>query len=198
MAKLYFHYGAMNSGKTIELLRAAHNYEEIGMKPFLVKPGTDTKGENKVTSRVGIDRMVDLVATPDMDLWQAIPEHVGGEPIGCIFADEAQFFSPNQIDQLFALTLDPGIPVMSYGLRGDFRTRGFPGSTRLLEIAHVIKEIRTVCRCGSNAIFNGRKINGEFVLEGDQVAIDGSSMDIAYESLCGACYAQHVGLVKND
>jgi thymidine kinase len=114
-----------------------------------------------------------------------------------VFVDEAQFLEPNQVDQLLSLTLPPiNIPVMAYGLRGDFRTHGFPGSSRLLEVADVIKEIRTICSCGKNATFNARKLNGDFVIEGTQVAIDGEG-HTTYKSLCGSCYTQKVGPISS-
>lgn len=197
MAKLYFHYGAMNGGKTIDLLRAAHGYEERGMSPFLIKPKTDTKAEDKVSSRIGIERKVDILVPPDMDIYETIVGSLGAVPIDCIFADEAQFFTPQQADQLHRLTLEPTYkPVMAYGLRSDFRTHGFPGSSRLLEIADVIREIRAICRCGGNATFNGRKLGDEFVLEGDQVAIDGKT-EVGYESLCGQCFTDNVGSISS-
>lgn len=199
MPKLYFHYGAMNSGKTMELLRAEHQYAQNGQRTLVIKPQADTKGEAKITSRIGIEREVDLLVPPEMDLSLEVSAlHKQGR-IACLFADEAQFFTPEQIEQLFMLTLDPTrIPVMAYGLRGDFQTHGFPGSTRLLELAHVIKEIRTVCGCGSNATLNARTVNGEYTQSGKQVAIDGSddAGKIAYVSLCGACYTQKVGPIN--
>lgn len=198
MPKLYFHYGAMNSGKTIELIRAAHQYDQKGLRSFVIKPGIDTKGQEKITSRVGAERAVDLLVQPDMDLYEEIRRAGEQAAIACVFADEAQFLSPDQIDQLLKLTLPPSkIPVMAYGLRGDFRTHGFPGSSRLLEVADVIKEIRTICDCAKNATFNARTINGQYTTEGPQVEIDGSSQ-IAYQSLCGACYSQKVGPISSS
>lgn len=197
MAKLHFHYGAMNSGKTIELIRAAHNYQEQGMRPFIIKPGKDTKGQEKITSRIGAERAVDLLVQPDTDLFKEVQRAGEKAAIACVFVDEAQFLEPTQIDQLLNLTLTPtNIPVMAYGLRGDFRTHGFPGSTRLLEVADVIKEIRTICVCGKNATFNARTSDGEYVTEGSQLAIDGEAL-IAYESLCGTCYSQKVGPISS-
>lgn len=197
MAKLYFHYGAMNSGKTIELIRAAHNYQEQGMRPFIIKPGKDTKGKGRITSRIGAEREVDLLVTTESNILDLVVNEDRINKIHCIFVDEAQFLEPSQIDQLLSLTLPPvNIPVMAYGLRGDFRTHGFPGSTRLLEVADVIKEIRTICVCGKNATFNARTSDGEYVTEGSQLAIDGEAL-IAYESLCGTCYIEKVGPISS-
>ena len=187
MAKLYFRYGAMNGGKTTILLQAAHNYEEQGMHVFLVKPSVDSKGDNKLVSRLGISRKVDYVCYPDDDLFTVIKVNHEAQKISCVLADEAQFFTKDQADQLMAVTVKLGIPVICYGLRTDFLGNGFEGSTRLLQIAHTIEESKTICRCGKKAIYNARKINGRFVFSGSQVAIDGTD-NVSYESLCADCY----------
>jgi thymidine kinase len=186
MAKLYFRYGAMNCGKSTALLQVAHNYEERGMSVSLIKPAVDTKGDDMVISRVGTKRKVDVLATPDIDLSNMFND----TEIDCILADESQFFTPEQIDQLFSVAVTKNIPVICYGLRTDFVTNAFPGSKRLFELAHSLEELKTICRCGKKAIFNGRKLNGNFVFSGDQVAIDGDN-NVEYESLCGTCYLKY-------
>jgi thymidine kinase len=108
-----------------------------------------------------------------------------------VLVDEAQFLTPEQIDQLFWFAVDEDIPVLTYGLRSDFKTNGFPGSSRLLELAHELQELKTICRCGRKAVFNGRKTNGQFIASGSQVAIEGENQ-IDYESLCGSCYKKLV------
>ncbi|MBR5502426.1 MAG: thymidine kinase [Oscillospiraceae bacterium] len=187
MAKLYFRYGAMNSGKSTALIQVAHNYEERGMSVLLVKPAIDTKGADTVVSRIGASRTVDLLATPDVDLYEAVKAANAEKPISCVLADEAQFFTPQQVDQLFLTAVTQGIPVICYGLRSDFQMNGFPGSTRLLEIAHSIEELKTICTCGKKALINARMVNGEFVFEGAQVAIDGEA-SVEYRSVCPQCY----------
>lgn len=188
MAKLYFRYGAMNSGKSTAVLQVAYNYQERGMNVLLIKPAIDTKGSNKIVSRLGAERKVDILATPDIDLEKAVGQwHKDVEPLGCILTDEAQFFTSDQIDQLLQIATYLDIPVICYGIRTDFLTRLFPGSLRLMEVAHSIEELKTMCRCGKKAIFNGRKIDGAFVFNGDQVAIDGEH-SVEYESLCAKCY----------
>jgi len=180
MSKLYFRYGAMNSGKTTMLLQTAHNYEEQGMKIFLIKPLIDTKGNDKVVSRLGIERKVDLQL--------AVNDHVEVPyNINAIIVDEAQFLTPQQIDELYAITKECNIPVLAYGLRCDFQMKGFPGATRLLEIADDITELKTICDCGKKATQNLRILNGIPIFKGDQVAIDGASA-ITYKSVCGKCY----------
>ena len=187
MAKLYFRYGAMNSGKSTALIQVAHNYEERGMSVLLIKPAVDTKGADTVVSRIGSSRTVDLLATPDVDLFEAVAAANAEKPISCVLADEAQFFTPAQVDQLFLVAVVQGIPVICYGIRSDFQMKGFPGSTRLLEIAHSIEELKTICTCGKKALINARMVNGEFVFEGAQVAIDGEA-SVEYRSVCPQCY----------
>lgn len=188
MAKLYFRYGAMNSGKSTALMQVAYNYEERGMRVLILKPSVDTKGGEKLVSRLGVCRPVDAAVPPEMDVFSMIEEKSReGAPIACVLTDESQFFTPEQAEQLFMVTVKLNIPVIAYGLRTDFSTRGFPGSRRLLELAHAIEEMKTICTCGRKATLNGRKVNGEFVFEGDQVVIDQGG-DVEYQSLCPQCY----------
>ena len=191
MAKLYFRYGAMNSSKSALLLTAAHNYEERDQHPVVVKPGVDTKAGRSVSSRVGVERPVDILLGPGDSFVDALEAHRSLDAIAAVFVDEAQFLTPSQVDEAFTVAVTRGVPVLCYGLRGDFQTRSFPGSLRLMEIAHSIEELKTICRCGSKAIFNARIVGGEFVSQGDQVAIDGQQA--TYESLCGRCYLEKVG-----
>ena len=201
MAKLYFRYGAMNSGKSTALLQAAFNYEERGQRVLLAKPAIDTKGDRDIVSRLGVTRAVDfLIAPPTRELFAA---HVPATPrrpaaarghgrdVSCLLVDEAQFLEPDQVDDLLRIALLDGVPVLAYGIRTDFQTVAFPGSRRLLEIAHSLEELKTICRCGRKAIFNARLVGGRFVFDGDQVAIDGE--DVTYESLCGVCYLEVSG-----
>lgn len=195
MAKLYFRYGAMNCGKTTALLQVAHNYEERDQTIILIKPSIDLKGGSSIVSRLNISREVDMLITPD----ESIIEKIKGSfnKINCVLADESQFFTEKQIDELFVIAKIYEIPVICYSLRTDFKTNAFPGSKRLLELADELIELETICRCGSKARFNARKVNGEFVSEGDQVAIDEMD-DVTYESLCGKCYLEKVKHYKKD
>lgn len=190
MSKLYFRYGAMNSGKSTALLQIAYNYSERGQKAVLVKPASDTKASTRIQSRLGRECEVDVLLYDDDSLIDAVA--MLGD-VDCVLIDEAQFLSKEQVDEAFMLAVVHNIPVLAYGLRGDFQTRSFPGSLRLLEIAHSIEELKTICRCGKKAIFNGRIVNGVFVRVGDQVAIDGQQAE--YESLCGYCYISKVGAI---
>jgi thymidine kinase len=178
----------MNSGKSTALLQVAHNYEEQGMKTLLVKPHIDSKGNDAIVSRLGLKRTADIVLSQS----QTFQEYSSRlEGVSCIIIDEAQFLTEAQVEELFWITVDKKIPVIAYGIRSDFKTKGFPGSNRLLQLAHSIEEYKTVCRCGKKAIFNARKINDVYIYDGDQVAIDGENT-VRYESMCGACYKTNV------
>lgn len=188
----------MNSGKSTALLQVAHNYEERSQQVLIAKPAVDTKGDSTIVSRLGVDRRVDFLITPGSNLRDLAHEYAnngliipGIKNLSCLLIDEAQFLSPAQVDQAFELAVLDGVPVLCYGIRTDFLTVGFPGSIRLMEIAHSLEELKTICRCGKKAMFNARKFDGEFIFEGDQVAIDG--VEVTYESLCGVCYLNERG-----
>lgn len=202
MAKLYFRYGAMNSGKSTGLLQAAYNYEERGHRVLLAKPSVDTKGDREIVSRLGVTRTVDIVFSPEADVRRAVAEAGATDPesarldgmvrpVSCVLVDEAQFLTPRQVDDLLRIAVLDEVPVITYGIRTDFRTEAFPGSARLLEVAHSLEELKTICRCGRKAVFNARKVDGRFVFDGSQVAIDG--VDVTYESLCANCYLTESG-----
>ena len=203
MAKLYFRYGAMNSGKSTGLLQAAFNYEERGQRILLAKPGIDTKGDTAIVSRLGMRREVDLVVGPEENLREkfnhlasgddpnALLTHVDAPPVACLLVDEAQFLTREQVDDLLRIAVLDDVPVLAYGIRTDFRAHAFPGSARLMELAHSLEELKTICRCGRKAMFNTRRIGDEIVFDGAQVAIDGE--DVWYESLCASCYLEASG-----
>lgn len=191
MAKLHFKYGAMNSGKSDTLIKTAYNYEERGLKVLVVKPEIDTKGDDLIVARGGHSRKADIRANQDTDLEKEVLKR---DKIACILVDEAQFLTREQISQLFRLAKQHDISVICYGLRADFRTELFPGSGRLFEVADNIEKLPTMCFCGSQAEFNTRKVNGKYVFEGDQVAIDGAD-EVTYDSLCGKCYVREGGII---
>ena len=177
----------MNSGKSTALMQVAHNYEEQGMRVLILKPQVDTKGGDELVSRLGVRRKADLLVPPEMDVFAAVQQAAAVAPLACVLCDESQFFTPQQAEELFMVTVELNIPVICYGLRSDFSLKGFPGSTRLLELAHTIEEMKTICTCGRKATCNCRKVNGEFVFEGEQVAIDLQN-DVQYVSMCPQCY----------
>lgn len=211
MAKLYFRYGAMNSGKSTSLLQAAYNYEERGQHVLLAKPEIDTKGADEISSRLGVTRKVDFLVGPGDDLRAVFAEHrarlireaeaalvpeTSEHPVdvACLLIDEAQFLTREQVDDLLRIVVLDGVPALAYGIRTDFQTRAFPGSRRLMELAHSLEELKTICRCGRKALFNARLVGGRFVFEGDQVAIDELSAErVTYEALCAEDYLRESG-----
>ena len=145
MGKLYFRYGAMNSGKSTSLMQVAHNYEERGMKVIIIKPGNDKKGGDTLVSRLGVVRQVDFMINPSDNIYDCVNKCLkGGRKIDCILADEAQFLKKHHIDELFKIAVLLDIPVICYGLRTDFMMNGFEGSERLLLLAHSLEEMKTI------------------------------------------------------
>lgn len=193
MAKLHFKYGAMNSGKSTMLLQTAYNYEEKGKKILLIKAEIDTKGKNRIVSRIGASREVDILLKPDASIISVSKNYL--EDISCLLVDEAQFLSTSQVNELFVIAKCHDIPVIAFGLKSDFRSELFIGSKRLIELADEILEIPTICKCGKKARFNARKIDGEFTLAGNSIAIDKEN-NVEYEPLCGNCYIKKV--IQNE
>ena len=187
MAKLYFKYGAMGSSKSAQALITQFNYEELGMPVWLIKPSiADRDGANIVKSRVGLMREAEVVSPTDSirELYSA----TGGRDV--IIADEAQFFTPEQIDELRDIVDELDVPVLCFGLRTDFLTHMFPGSKRLLELADSITEIKTVCACGAKATVNARLTpDGRVVTEGEQVFLGGND---AYVAMCHRCWRRRI------
>ena len=187
MSKLYFRYGAMNAGKSTAILQVAYNYKERGMEVILIKPTIDTKGDDKIVSRLGVDRKVDVLLSSS----EKVTEKLDFETrINAIIVDEAQFLTKEQVDELYIISKERNIPVLCYGLRCDFRMEPFEGSSRLLQIADDIEELKTICECGKKATQNLRLVNEKPVFDGDQVGIDNSNL-IKYKSVCGKCYIRY-------
>lgn len=187
MAKLYFKYGAMGSSKTAQALITKFNYEELGMSVWLIKPATDTRdGADIIRSRIGLEAQAQVI-TPDTDIIASYTE-MGKRDV--IIADEAQFFTPVQIDQLRTLVDEEDLPVLCFGLRTDFLTHCFPGSLRLLELSDSITEIKTVCACGRKATVNARiDEQGHVVTQGSQVFLGGND---SYITMCHKCWKDRI------
>lgn len=187
MAKLYFKYGAMGSSKSAQALITQFNYEELGMSVWLIKPSVDTRdGANIIKSRIGLERNAQVI-TPEQDI---VKEYAKAGRHDVIISDEAQFFTPEQIDQLRELVDFEDIPVLCFGLRTDFLTHVFPGSKRLLELADSITEIKTVCACGRKATVNARvDENGRVITHGDQVFLGGND---SYVAMCHRCWKKKI------
>lgn len=188
MAKLYFKYGAMGSSKTAQALITKFNYEERGMRVWLIKPATDHRdGENLIKSRMGLVSEVRVISKTD-DIYAVFLKEAKDSNV--IIADECQFFTKEQIDQLRTITDECDVPVLCFGLRTDFLTRLFPGSHRLFEVADSITEIKTMCECGRKATVNARidKL-GKIVTEGRQVFLGGNDRYIA---MCHKCWVDRI------
>jgi thymidine kinase len=186
MAKLYFRHGTMGSAKTLNLLAVAHNYRQQGKKVLLMKPDLDTRyGREHIKSRAGLQQEADVLVGPTTDLTQ-----INYEGMSCILVDEVQFFSMEHIDQLRDIALDKDIPVICYGLRTDFRTKLFPGSLRLMELADSIEEVKATCHyCNRKSIMNLRHVDGKASIDGPTVQLGG---DEKYYPVCYRCYKQQL------
>lgn len=181
MAQLFFEYGAMSSGKSIEILKVAHNYESQGRQVLLMTPITDTRaGIGVVASRIGLSREA-LAVKPADDLYVLI-KSMAADDLAVVLVDEAQFLTPEQVDQL-AYTVDNlHIPVMAFGLKQDAFNNLFAGSKRLIELADKLEEMKTICSfCGKKATTQLRIVNGKPQRQGAQVFIGG---DEAYIPTC--------------
>jgi thymidine kinase len=187
MAKLYFKYGAMGSSKTANALITKFNYEERGMKVWLLKPAMDDRdGKDIIKSRIGLACRC-FVVTPETNI---VNEYEKLSGYDAVIVDEAQFLTPKQIDELRYIVDNMNVPVLCFGLRTDFLTHVFPGSLRLLEIADSISEIKTICRCGSKATVNARiDEQGNVITDGEQVLIGGND---SYEAMCYSCYMKKI------
>ena len=185
MAKLYFKFGAMGSSKSAQALITKFNYEELGMKVWLIKPSVDNRdGADILQSRIGLKAKADVI-TPEQSIIEAYRK-VGKHDV--IISDEAQFFTPEQIDELRTLVDEDDIPVLCYGLRTDFQTHFFPGSKRIMELADSVTEIKTVCACGRKATVNARiDADGNIIYEGSQVLIGGND---SYVAMCHKCWKE--------
>jgi thymidine kinase len=191
MAKLYFHYATMNAGKSTMLLQAAHNYRERGMEVMLYVAGHYKRTEETgyISSRIGLDSEAAMFAAGD-DLYEQIAARNASKTVHCVFVDEAQFLEEGQVWQLARVADQLGIPVMTYGLRTDFRGELFSGSRALFAIADEMREVRTICWCGRKATMVVRLgPDGKVAKEGEQVSIGKD----AYVSLCRRHWEEEMG-----
>ena len=191
MAKLYFNYSTMNAGKSTMLLQAAHNYSERGMQSYLLTARLDTRaGEGRIASRIGIGAQADLY-DPQTDLFAMVQARLAQGPVDCLFLDEAQFLTAEQVWQLARVVDDLGLPAMCYGLRVDFQGKLFPGSAALLALADEMREVRTICHCGKKATMVIRRgPDGRALTAGEQVVIGGNE---TYVSLCRKHWREATG-----
>lgn len=195
MAKLIFNYSSMNSGKTMDLIRTAYNYEENGLKVLVMKPMIDTKGDKNIVTRAGLEKNVDILINSNDNICDLLINNI--DNTSCVFIDEAQFLTKNQVDELFICSKKLNIPIICYGLRTNFKGELFEGSSRLLALADELNEFKTLCKCGNIARFNARMVNSIYTTDGENILIDGVSSDIKYVPLCGNCFIEN-GLIKAE
>ena len=187
MAKLYYRYGTMGSGKTIDLLKVAYNYEERGKECLLIALSTDTRyGVGKITTRIGLQRDA-FICFKDTNIYEYV-NSLEKKP-DCILVDECNFLTKKQVRELSDIVDLLDIPVICYGLRSDFKCELFEGSEALMTIADKIEEIKTICECGRKATVNMRYINGKVVTNGDKIVIGGNDM---YKAVCRKCYKKYI------
>lgn len=182
MAQLFFIYGTMNSGKSIQLLSTAHSYQEQGKSVLLLTPSTDTRdGVGTISSRIGLSEEA-MVISPDTNLWELEGVNLFFNGYDAILVDEAQFLSKDQITQLSEIVDQLNIPVMAYGLKNDFSNHLFPGSEQLVLLADKLIEMKTTCKwCNKKATMNLRVVDGSPAYEGEQVEVGGNE---DYLSVC--------------
>jgi len=190
MAKLYYSYATMNAGKSTLLLQAAYNYRERGMRPLLYTSALYSEaGIGIISSRIGISEAAETYSAGD-DLFQSVRDQMETGKVDCVFVDEAQFLTPDQVWQLARVADRLNIPVMCFGLRTDFQGKLFAGSAELLAVADSLREIRTICECGAKATMVVRQdASGRVLTEGDQVSIEKS----VYVALCRKHWEEAVG-----
>jgi len=195
MAKLYFSYAAMNAGKSTILLQAAYNYRERGMEVLLLTSALYRDAEDgHISSRIGISAEAVLYNT-ETDLFGLIRDQRSVHPIDAIFVDEAQFLTRDQVWQLARVADHFGVPVLTYGLRTDFRGELFEGSAALLAIADELREVRTICECGRKATMVVRLgPDGKALTEGEQISIGKAT----YLSVCRRHWEERMGRFSED
>lgn len=193
MAKVYFRYGAMGASKTANALMVEYNYQERDQFALLMKPSIDDRdGTHAIKSRVGMSKDAVLVFS-DTDVYETVSKMNDEKEIDCVIIDEAQFLKREQVDQLCRIADELGIPVITYGIRTDFRGELFSGSERLLAVADSIEEIKTVCWCSKKAVMNARVVDGKVVKKGEKILIGGNE---SYVALCRKHWA--LGKLRED
>lgn len=186
MGKLVLYYATMNSGKSFDLIRTDYNYTENGFKTLVMKPSKDTKAEDYISTRAGLKRKVDYLIGENDSIIEILSEKKI-DNVSCIFIDEAQFLSSNQIKELRKITAATDLSIICYALRLNFKGELFEGSEALFTDADKIYELKTLCPyCNEEHIarYVGRRVNGEFVSNGDEVVIDGANDNVEYVPLC--------------
>lgn len=180
MAKLYFNYGTMGSGKSLELIRTYYNYKEKDLCVYCFTSGMDTRSEmDRVESRTG-ESIKAKVINPE-DIVNQLFKDYKKDNCKIILIDESQFLSEKQIEDIKMFTMREDISVICYGLKTNFTSKLFEGSKRLVELADVQREIIGICWCGKKATQNARLLNGEITYKGEEIQVGGNE---SYIALC--------------
>lgn len=191
MGKLVVYYGTMNSGKSIDLIKTAHNYEENGFKVLIMKPIIDTKAGNRIETRIGLQKQVDILIDKKDSIIELLKGKLDG--IKCVFVDEAQFLTSEQIEELYKISkCDKDLSIICYLIRLNFKGELFEGSKEFFARNDKLIELKTICHCGNIARFVGRKVNGNFVKDGQEVVIDKEYDNIEYVPLCAEHFYEEV------
>ena len=195
MAKLYFNYSSMNAGKSTMLLQANHNYQERGMSTIIYTSSVDDRyGKKEIVSRIGLKAESNIFSS-NTNIYEEVISFNKDKRVDCVLIDEAQFLSKDQVAQLGQIVDDLNIPVLTFGIRTDFKGNLFEGSEYLLAWADNLKEIKTVCHCGRKATMVLRlDKNGNVIEEGDQIEVGGNEK---YVSICRKhFYEKNIGKSK--
>lgn len=185
MAQLYYRYSTMNAGKSIEVIKIAHNYEERGKRVLCMVPDADDRyGIGIITSRIGVQREA-VVIKDDTNILELFLSENAKEKIDCVLIDECQFLHKHHVQELVEIVDSCNTPVLAYGLKNDFRNELFEGSYYMLIYADKIEEVKTICWCGRKATMVARVVDGKIMSEGDQIMVGGNDM---YVSLCRKHY----------
>ena len=193
MAQLYYRYSTMNAGKSIDVIKVAHNYEERGKRVLALVPGVDDRyGKGKITSRIGLQRDA-VIVNEETNILELFMRENNGVPIDCVVVDECQFLKKHHVEELIEIVDSFDVPVLAYGLKNDFRNELFEGSYYMLVYADKIEEIKTICWCGKKATMVARVKDGKCIKSGDQIMVGGDDM---YVSLCRKHYNE--GRLKPD
>ncbi|MGB4762177.1 MAG: hypothetical protein WBP12_02350 [Candidatus Saccharimonas sp.] len=191
MAKLNFRYGAMNCGKSDIMISTAYNYTENGLEVVTMMPGFMMRKPGYTTSRAGKERAIDITTDDETDVYSAYTNYIGDRAIACVLVDEATFMAPRQIDDLERIAKVDNTSVIAYGIRGNIQRELFPAAKRLFELADHIEKLPTMCRCGQQAEYNGRFVDGDFHVGEPIVWIDNNPERVRYQSMCAGCYIEH-------
>lgn len=189
MSKLYFRYWAMWAWKSAELISTYYNYQNKWMDALVLNFKLDNRfGESVIWSRSWA-KINSITFDWETNLKELLEEKIDkNKNIRCILIDESQFLKSDQVDDLARILFKYNFPIICFGLKSDFQSNLFEWSKRLLELAHDIQELKTVCWCGRKATMNVRIVNGKITKHWEQIQI---WADESYDSVCLEHYLEN-------